>query len=85
MRRLSGNVLVVLASVYRMGVVAPDPAAVMTANLPARSGLVLLPFESHGYAARENILHMLWEMDTRLETHVREAGGGGGGETDTIR
>ncbi len=32
---------------------------------------VVLPFESHGYAAYENILHMLWEMDTFLETHVK--------------
>jgi dipeptidyl aminopeptidase/acylaminoacyl peptidase len=34
--------------------------------------LVLLPFESHGYAARENILHMLWEMDTWLEKWVKD-------------
>jgi dipeptidyl aminopeptidase/acylaminoacyl peptidase len=32
--------------------------------------LVLLPFESHGYAARENILHMLWEMDTWLNRYL---------------
>jgi len=36
-----------------------------------KSRLVLLPFESHGYAARENILHMLWEMDTWLEKYVK--------------
>lgn len=36
-----------------------------------RARLVLLPYESHGYAARENILHMLWEMDTWLEKYVR--------------
>jgi len=36
-----------------------------------RARLVLLPFESHGYAARENILHMLWEMDTWLEKYVK--------------
>lgn len=35
------------------------------------SRLVLLPHESHSYAARENILHMLWEMDTWLEKHVK--------------
>jgi len=33
--------------------------------------LVLLPHESHGYAARENILHMLWEQDQWLEKHVK--------------
>jgi dipeptidyl aminopeptidase/acylaminoacyl peptidase len=42
-------------------------------GLGGHARLVLLPFESHGYAARENILHMLWEMDTWLETHVRSA------------
>ncbi len=25
--------------------------------------LVLLPYESHGYASRENIMHVLWEQD----------------------
>ena len=33
--------------------------------------LVLLPHESHGYAARENILHMLWEQDEWLEKYVK--------------
>ena len=33
--------------------------------------LVRLPFESHGYAARESVMHMLWEMDTWLETYVK--------------
>lgn len=33
--------------------------------------LVLLPYESHGYAAKENILHMLWEMDTWLDKYVK--------------
>ena len=31
----------------------------------------LFPFESHGYAARENILHMLREMDTWHEKYVK--------------
>jgi dipeptidyl aminopeptidase/acylaminoacyl peptidase len=35
-----------------------------------KARLVLLPYESHSYAARENILHMLWEMDTWLEKYV---------------
>lgn len=34
--------------------------------------LVLLPFESHSYAARENILHMLWEMDSWLMKYVKK-------------
>ena len=32
---------------------------------------VLLPLESHGYAARESVLHMLWEMNNWMETYVR--------------
>ncbi|HRE41292.1 MAG TPA: prolyl oligopeptidase family serine peptidase [Ignavibacteria bacterium] len=31
------------------------------------SRYVVLPYESHGYSARESVLHMLWEMDTWLE------------------
>jgi dipeptidyl aminopeptidase/acylaminoacyl peptidase len=33
---------------------------------------VQLPFESHGYAAKENILHMLWEMDEWLRNYVKK-------------
>lgn len=33
--------------------------------------LVFLPHESHGYAAKESILHTLWEMDTWLEKFVK--------------
>ncbi len=32
---------------------------------------VLLPYESHGYRAKESILHMLWEQDNMLETYVK--------------
>lgn len=32
---------------------------------------VLLPLESHGYAARESVLHMLWEMNRWLDTYVK--------------
>ncbi len=35
---------------------------------------VLLPFESHGYAAEENLLHLLWEQNTWLEKYVKKAG-----------
>ncbi len=35
---------------------------------------VQLPFESHGYAAKENILHMLWEQDQWLSKYVKLAG-----------
>jgi len=36
---------------------------------PAR--MVILPKESHGYAAKENILHLLWEQDQFLEKHLK--------------
>ena len=32
---------------------------------------VQLPYESHGYAAKENILHMLWEQNEWLEKYVK--------------
>lgn len=35
------------------------------------SKLVMLPKESHGYRARESILHMLYEMDNWLEKYVK--------------
>jgi dipeptidyl aminopeptidase/acylaminoacyl peptidase len=34
---------------------------------------VLLPLESHGYAARESVLHMFWEMNNWLATYVTNA------------
>jgi dipeptidyl aminopeptidase/acylaminoacyl peptidase len=40
-------------------------------GLGAPVRLVMLPKESHGYAARESIMHMLWEQDQWLETHVK--------------
>jgi dipeptidyl aminopeptidase/acylaminoacyl peptidase len=39
----------------------------------ATARLVMLPHESHGYRARESVLHMLWEESTWLDTHVRDA------------
>jgi dipeptidyl aminopeptidase/acylaminoacyl peptidase len=32
---------------------------------------VLLPLESHGYAARESVLHMLWEMNNWMSKYVK--------------
>ncbi|MFZ6771699.1 prolyl oligopeptidase family serine peptidase [Undibacterium sp. SXout7W] len=40
--------------------------------------LVMLPNESHGYRARESIMHMLWEQDRWLETYVKNARGEAG-------
>jgi dipeptidyl aminopeptidase/acylaminoacyl peptidase len=39
----------------------------------ATTRFVLLPHESHTYRARESLLHMLWEMETWLDTHVKNA------------
>ena len=35
---------------------------------------VSLPYESHGYQGRENIMHMLNEQFTWLEKYVKNAG-----------
>lgn len=40
-------------------------------GLGAKVRLVMLPKESHGYRAKESILHMLWEQDQWLEKHVK--------------
>jgi dipeptidyl aminopeptidase/acylaminoacyl peptidase len=37
----------------------------------ATARLVMLPFESHGYQARESILHMLWETEQWLDTYLK--------------
>jgi dipeptidyl aminopeptidase/acylaminoacyl peptidase len=34
---------------------------------------VSLPFEAHGYRGKENLLHMLWEMNGWLEKYVKNA------------
>lgn len=40
-------------------------------GLGAPVRMVLLPKESHGYAAKENIFHLLWEQDQFLEKHLK--------------
>ena len=40
-------------------------------GLGATVRLVMLPKESHGYRARESILHMLWEQDQWLEKYLK--------------
>ena len=39
----------------------------------ATARLVMLPFESHGYRARESIMHMFWEMNQWLDKFVKNA------------
>lgn len=41
-------------------------------GLGAPARMVILPKESHGYAAKENILHLLWEQDQFLEKHLKK-------------
>jgi dipeptidyl aminopeptidase/acylaminoacyl peptidase len=33
--------------------------------------LVMLPHESHGYQARESLMHMLWETIEWLDAYVK--------------
>ncbi len=40
-------------------------------GLGATVRLVMLPKESHGYRAKESVLHMLWEQDQWLEKYVK--------------
>ncbi len=40
-------------------------------GLGATVRLVMLPHESHGYRARESVLHVLWEMNRWLEMYVK--------------
>ncbi|MBL4648467.1 MAG: S9 family peptidase, partial [Aureispira sp.] len=40
-------------------------------GLGATARLVILPKESHGYSAKESILHLLWEQDTWLEKYLK--------------
>lgn len=42
-------------------------------GLGATARLVMLPKESHGYSAKESILHMLWEQDEWLEKYVKQS------------
>ena len=32
---------------------------------------IVLPYESHGYSAKENVLHMLWEMDKWMKQYLK--------------
>jgi len=43
-------------------------------GLGGTARLVMLPYESHGYRARESVMHMLWEMTEWLDKYVKHAG-----------
>ncbi len=42
-------------------------------GLGATARLVMLPHESHGYRARESIMHLLWETSTWLDRYCKNA------------
>ena len=37
----------------------------------ATTRYIQLPHESHGYRGRVNVMHMLWEMESWLDTYVK--------------
>ncbi len=41
-------------------------------GLGGTTRMVILPKESHGYVARENIMHLLWEQDQFLEKYLKQ-------------
>jgi dipeptidyl aminopeptidase/acylaminoacyl peptidase len=40
-------------------------------GLGANARMVILPKESHGYAAKENIMHILWEQEQFLDKYLK--------------
>lgn len=52
-------------------------------GLGATARLVMLPKESHGYSARESVLHVLWEQDQWLEQYVKNGGSRNNAEEKT--
>ncbi|GKU87007.1 hypothetical protein SLEP1_g1469 [Rubroshorea leprosula] len=47
--------------------------------------LVILPYESHGYAARESIRHVLWETNKWLQKHCVPNTTDGTADLDTCK
>lgn len=43
-------------------------------GLGANARMVILPKESHGYEAKENIMHMLWEQEQFLDKYLKKGG-----------
>jgi dipeptidyl aminopeptidase/acylaminoacyl peptidase len=46
-------------------------------GLGATVRLVMLPHESHGYRARESVMHVLWETNAWLDRYVLKKEGSG--------
>ncbi len=45
-------------------------------GLGATVRLVMLPHESHGYRARESVLHVMWETKRWMDRYVKDASSG---------
>lgn len=43
-------------------------------GLGANARMVILPKEAHGYEAKENIMHMLWEQEQFLDKYLKKSG-----------
>jgi len=43
-------------------------------GLGGNARLVMLPHESHGYRAKESIMHMLWEINEFMDNYVKKKG-----------
>jgi dipeptidyl aminopeptidase/acylaminoacyl peptidase len=72
--QLSGALLLVHGDADNNTGTFPIQSERLFAALQGHGGVtrfVLLPYESHAYSAKENILHLLYETDTWLNTHVK--------------
>jgi dipeptidyl aminopeptidase/acylaminoacyl peptidase len=75
--KLSGALLLVHGEADNNTGTFPIQSERLFAAIQGHGGLsrfVLLPYESHAYSAKENILHLLWEVDEWLEKYVKNAG-----------
>ncbi|MDR2810020.1 MAG: prolyl oligopeptidase family serine peptidase [Tannerellaceae bacterium] len=71
--KLSGALLLIHGEADNNTGTFPIQSERMFAAIQGHGGIgrfVLLPYESHSYSAKENILHLLYEVDTWLEKYV---------------
>ncbi|MDR1499705.1 MAG: prolyl oligopeptidase family serine peptidase [Tannerellaceae bacterium] len=75
--KLSGALLLVHGEEDNNTGTFPIQSERMFAAIQGNGGIsrfILLPYESHAYSAKENILHLLYETDAWLERYVKDAG-----------
>jgi dipeptidyl aminopeptidase/acylaminoacyl peptidase len=73
--KLSGALLLVHGEADNNTGTFPIQSERMFAAVQGHGGVsrfILLPYESHSYSAKENILHLLYEVDTWLDKHVKQ-------------